>query len=107
MQVTIEGVVSTDVCRRGERHTVEWTEHLRRLVRGGLVQVVEWHHPEAEFDKGGIQAKPVVKVSDTAARVLSPSETEAFESVAAKLPKRSRRRKAEDADTASDTDTEE
>lgn len=97
MQVTIEGVVSTDVCKRGDRHTVEWTPHLRQLVRGGLVKVVEWHHPE-RYNEGGIKAEPVVKVSETAERVLSPSETEAVEFVAAKSSKR-RRRQADTGDS--------
>lgn len=44
--VTIEGVVNSDVCAQGARHTVEWTEYLRGLVRNGLVQVVDWHHDE-------------------------------------------------------------
>ncbi|WP_280505827.1 hypothetical protein [Nocardia farcinica] len=83
MQVTIEGVVSTDVCRRGEQHTVEWTEHLRRLAGRGYVKVIEWHHPEVEPAADG----PVTDAP-----------------VAAKLPKRSRRRKA--ADTSDDGDTD-
>lgn len=45
MQVTVEGVVNSDVCERGDRRTVEWTPQLRGLVRSGILTVVEWHHP--------------------------------------------------------------
>lgn len=100
MQVTIEGVVSTDVCRRGEQHTVEWTPHLRQLVRGGLVKVVQWHHPEVEptqadgpvsYDEGGALPDPVVVVASSEEPVLSAEETAAV----VEQPKRSRRRRAD------------
>ncbi|MCM6777936.1 hypothetical protein NDR87_31440 [Nocardia sp. CDC159] len=48
MQVTIEGVVASDVCGRGERHTVEWTPRLAGLVQSRVVKVVEWHHDTTE-----------------------------------------------------------
>ncbi|WP_280499024.1 hypothetical protein [Nocardia cyriacigeorgica] len=48
MQVTIEGVIDSDVCARGEHHTVEWTPFIRGLVRNRIVSVIEWHHPEPE-----------------------------------------------------------
>ncbi|MEU1550200.1 hypothetical protein [Nocardia sp. NPDC005745] len=41
MLVTIEGVVNSDVCAQGERHTVEWTPHLQGLRNSGLITVVE------------------------------------------------------------------
>lgn len=43
MLVTIEGVVDSDVCEQGAIHTVEWTPHLRGLVRSGLVTVTDWN----------------------------------------------------------------
>lgn len=98
MQVTIEGVVSTDVCKRGEQHTVEWTKHVRQLTRRGLVKVVQWHHPEPEvepthadgpvkFDEGGALPEPVASSEEP---VLSAEEIEAVTK-----PKRSRRRQAD------------
>ncbi len=45
MQVTVEGVIHSDVCEAGETYTVEWTPQLRGLVRSGILKVVEWHHP--------------------------------------------------------------
>lgn len=44
--VVIEGVVRSDVCELGARHTVQWTDHLAGLVRNGLVRVVEHVAPE-------------------------------------------------------------
>lgn len=44
--VTIEGVVNSDVCARGEQHTVEWTDYLRGLARNGLIRVVAGPHDE-------------------------------------------------------------
>ncbi|BCK58412.1 hypothetical protein [Nocardia wallacei] len=58
--VTIEGVVNSDVCARGERHTVEWTDYLRGLARNGLIQVVDGPHDEP--------AKPAGKSSKRARR---------------------------------------
>lgn len=43
MQVTVEGVVHSDVLARGERATVELTDYVRGLIRNRLVQVVETH----------------------------------------------------------------
>lgn len=40
MLVVIEGVVDSDVSKRGERHEVERTPFLDGLVRNGLVRVV-------------------------------------------------------------------
>lgn len=40
MVVTVEGVVGSDVCRRGERVDVEWTPFLQRLAASGLIRVV-------------------------------------------------------------------
>ncbi|WP_280248806.1 hypothetical protein [Nocardia abscessus] len=48
MQVTIVGVVNSDVIAEGEERTVEWTPYLRGLVQSGLVRVTAWHHPEPE-----------------------------------------------------------
>lgn len=45
MLVTIEGVVHTDVCSRGERTTVEYTGFVRSLVGQGLVRIVDWPVP--------------------------------------------------------------
>ncbi|WP_162500987.1 hypothetical protein [Nocardia panacis] len=45
-KVTIEGVINSDVCGRGDRYTVEWTERLRGLVESRVVQIVRWHHDE-------------------------------------------------------------
>lgn len=43
MQVTIEGVVNSDVCEAGATHTVELTPRLRGLVNSGLVIVTDWN----------------------------------------------------------------
>lgn len=51
MQVTIEGVVSSDVLGQGEQRTVEHTDYIRGLLRSRLVKVVEWHHPEPASDQ--------------------------------------------------------
>ena len=45
--VTIEGTTNSDVCARGERHTVERTPRLEGLIRAGLVRVIR-EHPEPE-----------------------------------------------------------
>jgi hypothetical protein len=45
-KVTIEGVINSDVCARGERHTVEWTARLKALADNRIIQVVDWHHDE-------------------------------------------------------------
>ncbi len=45
-KVTIEGVINSDVCGKGERHTVEMTDRLRGLVDNRIVKVVDWHHDE-------------------------------------------------------------
>ncbi|WP_169813281.1 hypothetical protein [Nocardia vaccinii] len=42
-KVTIEGAINSDVCKRGEQHTVEWTSRLNGLVRSRIVKVIEWH----------------------------------------------------------------
>lgn len=48
MQVTIEGVIDSDVCERGSQHRVEWTPLVQGLARNGIVRIIEWHHPEPE-----------------------------------------------------------
>ena len=45
-KVTIEGVINSDVCARGEQHTVEMTPQLRGLLDNRIVKVVDWHHDE-------------------------------------------------------------
>lgn len=42
-KVTIEGVINSDVCQRGEQHTVEWTPRLNELVRNRIIKVIERH----------------------------------------------------------------
>jgi hypothetical protein len=48
MQVTVEGVVKSDVCERGQRLVVEYTSLVRTLAQNGLVKVVDWNHPEPQ-----------------------------------------------------------
>lgn len=48
MQVTIVGVVNSDIIAAGEERKVEWTPDLRGLVQSGLVRVTAGHHPEPE-----------------------------------------------------------
>lgn len=79
MKVTIEGVVNSDVCERGARHTVEWTEYLRGLVRSGLVQVVEWHHPEPESLVVVEDTPPVVDDPPAPKRPRRPRRTQTAE----------------------------
>lgn len=45
-QVIIEGVVSSDVCDQGARHTVEFTPQIGAYVRNGLIRVVGHITPE-------------------------------------------------------------
>ncbi|MBF6416989.1 hypothetical protein [Nocardia cyriacigeorgica] len=46
MQVTIEGVINSDVCERDAQLTVEWTPFVQALARNGIVRIVGWPEPE-------------------------------------------------------------
>jgi hypothetical protein len=48
MKVTIEGVINSDVCARGEQHTVELTDRLKALAANRIIEIVDWHHDEPE-----------------------------------------------------------
>lgn len=45
-KVTIEGVINSDVCARGEQHTVEMTERLRQLADNRIIKIVGGPHDE-------------------------------------------------------------
>ncbi len=45
-KVTIEGVINSDVCQRGEQHTVEWTARLNGLAKSRIIKVIERHTDE-------------------------------------------------------------
>lgn len=62
MLVVVEGVVDSDVSKRGERHEVERTALLDGLLRNGLVRIVN-EVPEPE---------PVVPVVKRRRRTAEP-----------------------------------
>lgn len=80
MRVTIEGVVNSDVCGRGERHTVEWTERLRGLRDSRIIRVVEWHHDVQAAKPAGKRRGRRPKVDDAVA-ALAPNAQEFVASV--------------------------
>ena len=60
MQVTVEGVVKSDVCEQGQRLVVEYTPLVKTLTRNGLVKVVDWNHPTVEAEPEIVDDEPEV-----------------------------------------------
>lgn len=71
MQVTIEGVVNSDVLGAGERRTVEHTDYVRGLLRSRLVRAIEWHHPEPASDQ--VENPDITVEVDEAPPVVEPA----------------------------------
>lgn len=65
MEIVVEGTVNSDVCGRGERRTVEWTEQLQGYLNSGLLVVVE---PAG-------QAAVVPEVPSVGVSVIEPAAT--------------------------------
>jgi hypothetical protein len=92
MQVTIEGVVRSDVLEEGEQRTVEHTPYIKGLLRSRLAKVIAWHHDEPASNSG---AKPdTVQVSDAPEPLAVedvPEDVDEGAEVVEDKPKRRRR----------------
>jgi hypothetical protein len=96
MQITIEGVVTSDALGEGEQRTVELTPYIRGLLRNRLVRQVPFDPPPVEEVPAVAEEAPVVveeapPVVEETETVSEPIEVPAAESA---KPKRTRRPRA-------------
>lgn len=95
MQITIEGVVSSDVIKQGDRRTVEVTPYIRQLLRYRLVRQIPFDSPELAAAKLAVETAEAEYAAAAEAEHQAAAEYAVSVAEEPAKPKRARRRRTD------------
>ncbi|WP_280413475.1 hypothetical protein [Nocardia asiatica] len=88
MQITIEGVVTSDALEEGEQRTVELTPYIRGLLRNRLVRQVPFDPPPVEEAPAVTEeTPPVVEETETDSEPIDVPDAEPVKTKRTRRPR--------------------